>query len=366
MGQMRRTSNRTPIKQSKIADALRQQIVDGTIPPGGRLPLREQLQERFDVSSATLQSALTRLMQDGFVQSQGRSGTFVVDHPPHLNRYAIAFSNPPKNTGVRSRFWASLSELATALDAEEDPHRFPIYYGIDGHMDTEACQLLYADMKNQRLAGVIYPFIRWQDADHSPLTEQPPAPTVVITTEPDQWRGPTIVPDMGALIDRALDELKERGRKRVALLTTSNGLPQWYEQFLTGVASRGMETRPYWMQCVAWPEIHWGHNIAELLMQSTHKDRPDGLIILDDNIAEHVVAGLSAAGVRGPQDVEIIAHTNFPTPSNSILPMRRMGFDVRQFLDSAISLINDARRGKKTPHVTHIAPVLENEVEVAT
>lgn len=61
----------------RVADELRQGIHDEEWGPGGRLPTRAQLAERFDVSPATINEALKRLRRDGLIVTRQGSGTFV-------------------------------------------------------------------------------------------------------------------------------------------------------------------------------------------------------------------------------------------------------------------------------------------------
>src|ERR1019366_5891260 len=78
-------------KHNEIAQALRQQIISGALPPGGKLPTREEMELIFKASQPTLQKAMETLKRDRFVEIRGRRGTYVAQHPPHLCRYAIAF-----------------------------------------------------------------------------------------------------------------------------------------------------------------------------------------------------------------------------------------------------------------------------------
>src|SRR5207249_5277576 len=95
-------------RQEAVVQELRERIVGGTLPPGSRLPTRLEIEQQFGVGSGTVQRALDRLKQDGFVQTSGRNGTFVVEEPPHLTRYAVVFPSLPQGTGWL-RFWTALS-----------------------------------------------------------------------------------------------------------------------------------------------------------------------------------------------------------------------------------------------------------------
>ena len=69
-----------------IVQTLRNQIVEGELPPGGRLPTREEVERRFGAGASTVQKALEQLRRDGFVEVNGKQGTYVVPNPPHLTR----------------------------------------------------------------------------------------------------------------------------------------------------------------------------------------------------------------------------------------------------------------------------------------
>ena len=71
----------TPLRQSKLADQLYEQIlakiVSGALPEGGKLPSEGQLCELFGVSRPVVREALSRLQADGVVISRHGSGSFV-------------------------------------------------------------------------------------------------------------------------------------------------------------------------------------------------------------------------------------------------------------------------------------------------
>ena len=57
-------------------------------------------------------------------------------------------------------------------------------------------------------------------------------------------------------------------------------------------------------------------------------ERPDGLIVTDDNLLTSASEGLLAAGVRVPEEVSVVALTNFPNLVPSAVPVTRIGFDI--------------------------------------
>src|SRR5689334_611059 len=132
----------TPPKSLSIADVLRRKIVNGDWSPAQRLPTHRELLSQFDVSIATMQRAVDELVADGFVETRGRLGTFVADHPPHLCHYAMVFHGAPDYAPTWGGFPRALSASAGDLERLSGVRRFPKFYGVQGHSDSEDYQRL--------------------------------------------------------------------------------------------------------------------------------------------------------------------------------------------------------------------------------
>jgi GntR family transcriptional regulator len=66
----------TPFFQ--VMQILQKDIEDGTYPPGAYIPTELQLQERFNVSRATIRKALSELVLQGYLERRRSKGTIVV------------------------------------------------------------------------------------------------------------------------------------------------------------------------------------------------------------------------------------------------------------------------------------------------
>lgn len=74
------TSDRPVFRQ--IADWLRGQIVDGTLPKGSKLPSESELVQRFATTRTTARQALGVLKGEGLIVSEHGRGAFVRQPPP--------------------------------------------------------------------------------------------------------------------------------------------------------------------------------------------------------------------------------------------------------------------------------------------
>jgi GntR family transcriptional regulator len=68
----------------QIANHLRRQIEDGTIPPGRRIPSTVEMEQEYEVARDTLRKATRLLKEEGLIESVRGMGLYVVDRskPP--------------------------------------------------------------------------------------------------------------------------------------------------------------------------------------------------------------------------------------------------------------------------------------------
>ncbi|WP_205409854.1 FadR/GntR family transcriptional regulator, partial [Escherichia coli] len=81
----------TPADEPDEECALAEQIRQGTLAPGDRLPTEKQLTEIYSVSRAVVREALARLKSEGLITSQQGSGVFV---DPNFQRNAFRIAAP--------------------------------------------------------------------------------------------------------------------------------------------------------------------------------------------------------------------------------------------------------------------------------
>lgn len=96
----------------------------------------------------------------------------------------------------------------------------------------------------------------------------------------------------------------------------------------------------------------------ELLL--TGPDRPDGLIIGDDTLLEYAVNGIFAAGLRVPDDLDIVAYANFPLQRQCTVPAVRIGMNVPQLLTSCIEYILHRSLDSEAAKQTEMEAVMQD------
>lgn len=356
---------RPPVKQEAIRNTLRMQIVRGELKPGDRLPSRSELEAHFAASSVTVQRAFDQLLEDGFVVARGRLGTFVTQRPPHLHNFGLVFGQW-SGGHTWGRFHAALAEAAQRIESRGDV-KVSIYTGVSEEFDTDSSHRLAEDLQCMRMAGLIFVgrAIAPMLLKHAKTPKHFP---VVALMSPPLVEGLPAV-DLGSadgFIVRATDYLIQHGRRKIALISVSGMEEERLRAFDVALRRAGIELRPQWIHGVDPHEARWAANLTQLLLQAGGGERPDGLIVADDNLVEHACAGLMAANVRIPEDLDVVAHCNFPDPYRPLFPLARLGFNTDQVLDTCIRILQEKRDGAIPPAHTILRPEFEWELPVQT
>jgi len=346
-------------KQNQVAEALRREILDGKLKPKTRLPSQPEVARRFKVSAVTAHLAVTRLAREGFVYSRKRHGTFVSEKPPHLNNYALVFWNDPvSQSGAQwSRYYTALTNEAIGIQQREG-RRMLLFHGIDQHVDSDDRQRLMSYIESKRLGGIIFANTPHELAG-TPIVEQPGIPRVALMSA-HGFDFPGVEVDADGWQRRALDQMVAQGRKRIALLML--GRVSYFDDEMNKLcAERNLSIPLHWRIAVGHYNAAEASRIVQLLMQLPPSERPNGLVITDDNLVEHALAGLIAARVHVPEDVAVVGHCNFPYPPPSVVPITRLGFHIGQALQVALELLDRQRRGEVVPKKTTLPALLEAE-----
>jgi DNA-binding LacI/PurR family transcriptional regulator len=333
--------------------------VDGTHKLGSLLPTRTELEAQFGVSRVTVQRAMRLLHRDGFIRMAGRQATYVAAHPPHLCRYALVFREFPSDQHF---YWTRYDQLLAAQAAvvsAEGERTICAYYGIceDQHETPAQAELLEA-IGMQQFAGLI--FVGDPGTEAHPRAAQEAGVPCVAVSDRNRLGMDSVSLDGAGFVQRAVEAMAERGCRGVAVLTHAQQEDE-ARAIATELDRRGIVTHRHWTQRVDLNTPACAANVIELLMQPGQGERPDGLIVTDDNLVEPALAGLHAAEVRLGTDLEVVAHGNFPRMPGTCGPVRWLGYDVRQILAEAMGQI-DARRRGETPVPAVIPARFETEL----
>jgi DNA-binding LacI/PurR family transcriptional regulator len=153
--------------------------------------------------------------------------------------------------------------------------------------------------------------------------------------------------------------MRQCGRRRIALIGLGESpILEGTERELARV---GLPAPPAWVLTAKHPPT--ANAITQLLMSLPRSARPDGIIVVDDDVVGYVWEGLKASGVQLGKTLDVVSHVNWPWPAVSGVPVRRLGYDMRDALRRSLDMIDAMRAGRTFQRLELIPAIFEESVE---
>lgn len=340
-----------------IASTLRTRVINGDFLPKDRIPRREDLINEFEASSVTVQKALASLEKDGFIVSKGKLGTFVADKPPHLNQIALVFPMERDSSGW-GLYWDHLEQAADHVITDQGL-KLKIYTGIDSLYPGKDYEKLLDDVAHDRLAGMIFSTPPFR-VDKTDIVKKPGIPRVIMAQNQGWYENAGYVDiNSDSFNQKLVKFLKAKKCKTIAMLLNADSKR---EKLLSTLEQEGIQCPDKFRQGVSLKHVEWVKNNMLLMFDKEYPQRPNVLVILDDNFFEPALAGILDAGINIPQDLEIITHSNFPWESEYPAPVTRLGYDMHSLLEMFLAELESQRNGN-APQDASLDAVFEEEME---
>lgn len=353
----------SPVRYVDVLASLRREILGQELQVADRLPTREALAQRFGTTRVTIQKAFDRLAAEGLVRTEGSRGTFVAATRPLVREYALTL--PWTEYGAPSAFY-------NALRREAGRHRraechVSAYQGINPHAGHADYQRLRGLVEAHRVTGIIFgsnPRAFPASLEGSPLLTEPHIARVAIEAAADPGGIPSVYPDLSTFRHEALAKLVQAGRRRIAHLLLADPVWQVGREAVRALSeSLGLALPDAWLQGAPADTPELARYIVEQWWREPATSRPDALIVHDDNLVPEATRGLAAAGARVPDEIAVVAHTNFPYPTPSAVPVTRLGYDIRRLMEICFERLDQQRRGDTLEALTLLPPVWAEDAE---
>ncbi len=342
---MRLSTDKEFASSNAIVDALRWQIASGALPPNTKLPIRQDMCREYNAALATMQRAIDMLVTEGFICCTPGKGTFVHPHPPSKADVALVFGSAISS---RSLFCEAIRSVAGAI-SQDHSYRLRTF-DLHGDQRERHVEMLVTLASAHRLAGIIVISPSSDILDALPRPTAASVPLVLVGREGRNYpEYPRVEVDQPGFAAAAIDVLHRRGRRRIAHIL-ADGIYGYLDDTTEKLRELGCENTPYLVQFVGEGRRWRGaEHIAHLLMRLPANERPNGLIIHDDNLVQWASMGLRASGMAIPGDVEVVVHANHPYAAQCVVPVTRVGFDAHAVIEAAISLLQSPQDPNRPP-----------------
>jgi len=342
-------------KLERVSRAICAEIASGKIPPGGKLPTYDELERIHKVSYITINACMKLLKSSGMVIGRERAGVFVSERPPILNRFAMIFPKEEKVSLSANRFLQTMLKILGGESAKRKLE-FEIFQDFEPHVDNPDCQKLVSELSGMRIGGVV----------HLSMPCLPNACEILHFPGIPVINGSTCMKfDQKAYVGKSCDYLLSRRKKRIAVLFQGEqAMKIMLGKFLEKRDSSGMESPDHWFIPIGTDTREGAGKITRILLDGPRDRRPNGLIIADDNLVDHALGGVFLSRVKVPGELEIVAHCNWPNPVMSVMPVKRLGYDIRKALSVIIDALLESkgRSGLQDMESIPLVPLFEEEL----
>lgn len=335
------------VLKQRIIDHILDHIIAGTWPSGHRLPTRVEFEKKFSTTAVTVNRAFEPLVQDGFLTTAGKKGTFVSSNLPHFCNFAIVFTETPPEIH-RELAYNHAIHLAEKQVGNQKEIKLINYYNFIARPDNPVYKKLYDDIINRRLAGVF--FTHWPEALMStPLLDIINIPLVTIHSKPLNEDIFSINISFKPVWEKAVNYFALQKCRRMALITVPFYLQQ-VEYFQKCCAEAGIELLTEHIQFAEIDTHNTAKYCTRLLFSQPPERRPDCLYIMDDNLVESSLEGIT--GVLNEQEansIKIAFLANFPNEFKFKLSVAMFGYDTVVLLHNVIELLRSSELRENTP-----------------
>jgi len=291
-----------------IYDILREQILQGALPSGTRLPSIRELQMQYGVPYRAVRVALLRLESEGLVTCKIGSGTYVKDERSSrckaraVHKVTVLLDAVPD--------WPLIIQfLRPLLDAVRDEL---VACGVEQvkveHVSDED---IWHKFDPKEGDGVVWVCQRRRHTEAPP----PKMPVVIVghnidVTWPDETGYDLVAPDYvqgGALAAR---RLREAGCRNAAILS-GRGPYDHIHYLCSAAARRILGFTSAWGSELKGSILHTSGTVpqegaAKLEEFLSLVPRPDGVFVTCDDLAFGFCHGLIAHGLQPGRDVKVI------------------------------------------------------------
>lgn len=330
--------------------ALMRYIRARNLGPKDKLPPQKELRAELRFSNDTLTSAMKRLVASGMLVRRTGAGTILADDSPATIRslWTVGILLHPTTAMLHMPFWAQLTQSlhSRIVGGGYEVRQFGMKGEID-HLPGQADFPGLPEAIGARRVDALVTLPWFEPGDWAEVRRQ----GVGMCSA-----GPWESAPCGVIIDQkpgvawAVRRLVEHGCRRLAVVSEnvpSPGFERFWVGFEQGLASVRAAHEVHGFEPV--PALasggYGGQRVAERLLALPADERPDGLIVIEDQLA----LGLTTTLLHSDYRPAIVIQANRQAALSMALPVFRYEVDIEALAEQAVELLLDQLYAPQAP-----------------
>lgn len=325
---------KAPVYQ-QVASVLRAEIVKEGV-PGRQLPTERELAARFRVSILTLRAAVGILVEEGLVVREQGRGTFVRS-VARTGSIAIVLPEDPTvvqgsmvRVGVMQRLKQRFHEAGYRVRLHIGDQNF-----LEGRSAANLRELEEDLIRHKSVNSLVVIPTLEHKAVADAVREQR-LPVVGYHGDGGVPTDATVMPDYLGGLRAGLDYLYARGRRRLAVIGWAyphvrERFPEFFKEWFAG---HGLRLVPEWVRADWSPAIRGAGWEQFREIWSSHREKPDGLMVCDDYLLDDAVHAMLSLGVKVPGELEVVGQSNALCTKKVPWPIARLEYRPHAHADA--------------------------------
>ncbi len=318
---------------TQIREFLEDNIRDGCLSPGNRLPSTAELAEMWRVSPVSVQKAMTELKAHGFIERRMPYGTFVRSVERDTTIAILAGNRLINETAYYQRMLVAclFEELAGRS------WKSILYDGFDVGNSSEEVQTLsrnrfIADAKRHLFSGLV--MIGMGSPDFEDMAPQTGLPTVRISTV---LKFSDVTYDGYQFGWDVMEWASRNGFRRVACMGMNED--QRGVGVQAGAARFNLLVSHTDMGGVVLDKVVYDQTMAMIDDWARRNEYPEALVVRDDVAMRSVALALAHRQVQVPQQLKVLTLATKGTQIHYGIPVTRYQFSPQEEASVAMSIL---------------------------
>ena len=295
-------------KHRLICETIKSEILDGTYPPGSKIPPETELTRRFKASRMTVNRAIKELQMAGYVRRTRGSGTYVLTRQVSEPRLLAIMIPELLDSGIYNRLVRSIEETA-----------FSLGYSIilcNAHLSYEKASSYVRELVSHGVSAVFFSPIFTEEPTQKCLRQnraiarlfvESRIPFLCIDSALDNFEPQNyVVPDNEASAYNLMSEAISRGHKKCLLLHTIQNSSARLRMKGAKQALKDHKLSP--INNLRIRHLSYFLSLKQPQLDKMIKEGVTLIYTLDDLIALQVMNRLKDLSIRVPQDISIVSH----------------------------------------------------------
>lgn len=352
-----------PTKYEILKHHVLDQIINGDLVKGQKLPTESEMMAAFSVSRYTVRRAISDLENDNYVYRVQGGGSFVADWQKKRKQ-----DKAPSVIGILSTHVASyiFPAIIDGADHVISENGFSLILA-NTHNEPKRERIALINLMRQNLAGLIIEPTRsatsTPNIDLYEKLRDSGVPMIFINATYPNFDSVSVVSDDKAAIYEATKYLMAKGHKRIvgAFQVDDRQGVNRLDGYMRAYQEQSELLTEFTPVIYKSDEITQVlHHMNNMLVRSADQ-RPTAIIAYNDQLAIQIIALAHDLGLRVPEDISVMGFDDFQLSRYLTPSLTTMSHEKERMGQDAASLLIQRIKHRKVQSIMYAPKIIERE-----